>query len=130
MLILTLSVPKSLATLVKLQFVGWLLLLPVVGCVRPAISESGASPAIETIAIQDVPSQEKDAIVTLKGTVGDHAPLLGGTVYRLQDSTGKIWVLTTGQAPAKGQEIIVTGTLRYKSIPIAGQEQGSLYIEQ
>lgn len=130
MLILRLPVPKPLATLLKLQLVGWLLLLPAVGCGRPAISESGASPAVEAIAIQDASSKGKGAIVTLKGTVGDHAPLLGGTVYELQDSTGKIWVLTTGQAPEKGQEIVVTGTLRYKSIPIAGQEQGSVYIEQ
>jgi hypothetical protein len=130
MLILRLPVPKPLATLLKLQLAGWLLLLPVTGCDRPAISELGASPAVATIAIQDVPSQGKDAIVTLKGTVGDRAPLLGGTVYELQDATGKIWVLTKGQAPEKGQEIIVKGTLRYKSIPIAGKEQGSVYIEQ
>jgi hypothetical protein len=62
--------------------------------------------------------------------VGDHAPLLGGTVYELQDSTGKIWVLTKGQAPEKGQEVTVKGTLRYKSIPIAGKEQGSVYLEE
>ncbi len=130
MLILRLPVPKPLATLLKLQLTGWLLLLPVTGCDHPAVSESGASPAVATIAIREVQAKGKDAIVTLKGTVGDHAPLLGGTVYELQDATGKIWVLTKEQAPEKGQEIVVKGTLRYKSIPIAGKEQGSVYLEQ
>lgn len=130
MLILRLPIPKSLATLLNIQLAGWLLLLPVAGCGRPAISESGASLSVPTIAIQDIQSQGKDAIVTLKGTVGDRAPLLGGTVYELQDATGKIWVLTKGQAPEKGQEIVVKGTLRYQSIPIAGKEQGSVYVEQ
>lgn len=122
--------PKSLVKLLKIQLAGWFLLFPLLGCSRPAISGADTSPEVATIAIQDVLSQGKDAIVTVKGTVGDRAPLLGGTVYELQDGTGKIWVLTKGQAPEKGQEIKVMGILRYKSIPIAGKEQGSLYLEQ
>ncbi len=130
MLLLRLPAPRSLATLLKVQWVGWFLLATIAGCGRPAISESGASPSVSTIAIQDIQSAGKDTIVTVKGTVGDHAPLLGGTVYELQDATGKIWVLTKGQAPEKGQEIVVKGALRYKSIPIAGKDQGSIYLEQ
>lgn len=130
MLLLRLSISKPLAILLNLQLVGWLLLLPVAGCGRPAISELGASPPVSAIAIRDVQAAGKDTIVTLKGTVGDQAPLLGGTAYELQDATGKIWVLTKEKAPEKGQETFVKGILRYKSIPIAGKDRGSVYVEQ
>lgn len=130
MLLLRLSIVKPLAILLNLQLVGWLLLLAIAGCGRPAISELGVSPPVSAIAIRSIQAAGKDTIVTLKGTVGNRAPLLGGTAYELQDATGKIWVLTKGKAPGKGQETVVKGTLRYKSIPIAGKDQGSMYVEQ
>jgi hypothetical protein len=82
-------------------------------------------------AIQEVQKTvDPNSGVTIKGVVGDRVPILDGTVYQLQDSTGKIWVLTQKQPPNPGKEVVVTGILRFKSIPLNGQEQGSVYVEQ
>jgi hypothetical protein len=109
------------------------IMVGLVGCGSPATSspDRSSQPAIATISIESVhKTAPKASLVALKGIVGDRAPLLGATVYELQDNTGKIWILTQKTAPEKGQEVVVTGTLRFRSIPINGQEQGSAYVEQ
>jgi hypothetical protein len=39
-------------------------------------------------------------------------------------------VVTTEQSPNLGDEVVLKGKLLYRSIPLNGKEQGSLYIEQ
>jgi hypothetical protein len=108
--------------------------LAVAGCSSRATSETAqvVVPATaQTTAIANLPtSPNQTAIVYVKGTVGAPVPLLEGTVYPLQDTTGKVWVLTRQTAPKTGEEVVVKGTIRYKPISINGQEQGSIYIEQ
>jgi uncharacterized protein YdeI (BOF family) len=70
------------------------------------------------------------AAVYLQGTVGDRVPLAGGSLYELEDSSGKIWVQTKGPAPDPGQTVALKGIVRYRSIPLNGQEQGEVYVEQ
>ncbi|PZV12820.1 MAG: hypothetical protein DCF22_11600 [Leptolyngbya sp.] len=113
------------------------LLIALVSCGGQAASESngtGGTGGIvmpKTTSIQEVQkTADRNSVVTVKGVVGDRVPILNGTVYELQDSTGKIWVLTQKQPPNSGQEVIITGNLRFKSIPLNGQEQGSVYVEQ
>lgn len=113
------------------------LLIALVSCGGQAASESsgtgdtGGIVMPKTTPIQEVQKTAVgNSVVTVKGVVGDRVPILDGTVYELQDSTGKIWVLTQKQPPNSGQEVIITGKLRFKSIPLNGQEQGSIYIEQ
>ncbi len=113
------------------------LLMTLVSCGGQAASESGGGSSTGEIvppkntSIQAVQKTgDRNSVVTVKGVVGDRVPILEGTVYELQDSTGKIWILTQKQPPEPGQELTITGTLRFKSIPLNGQEQGSVYVEQ
>lgn len=105
------------------------------GCT--STNESGANFTSNfkfTGAVTSVRSlQQNQAIGTtihLRGKVGAHAPLLGGQVYELTDETGKIWVLTQETPPNPGDEVVIKGQVRFKSIPLNGKEQGSIYVEQ
>lgn len=74
--------------------------------------------------------QLQNKTVYLRGRVGHQAPILDGVVYELQDGTGSIWVRTTTPVPQPGSEVTVKGVLRFKSIPLVGQERGSVYVDQ
>ncbi len=112
-------------------------LVTLVSCGNQAAYEStktgntGEIVIPKTTSILEVQkTADRNSVVIVKGVVGDRVPILNGTVYELQDSTGKIWVLTQKQPPNSGQELTITGNLRFKSIPLNGQEQGSVYVEQ
>ncbi|HEY9658084.1 MAG TPA: hypothetical protein V6C65_06505 [Allocoleopsis sp.] len=68
--------------------------------------------------------------VQLRGKVVDRVPLINAGVYQLEDSTGKIWILTTNASPPSGEQLRVRGTVRFESIPIEGLELGEAYIEE
>ncbi|NJO79674.1 MAG: hypothetical protein HC827_14960 [Cyanobacteria bacterium RM1_2_2] len=68
--------------------------------------------------------------VYLRGTVGDRAPLIEAQLYELEDSTGKIWVLSRTQPPEPGEQVLIKGQVRYQVIEIAGQNLGDVYIEE
>jgi hypothetical protein len=68
--------------------------------------------------------------VYVQGTVQQQAPLLEGTLYQLQDTTGSIWISTQQSPPAPGEAIAIKGTLRYKSILINGIDIGEYYLEE
>jgi uncharacterized protein YdeI (BOF family) len=99
-------------------------------------AKEGGLPAIDSLArtntIQAAQKYvEPGKVVHLKGKVGKKVPLLGGAAYELKDSTGTIWVLLTGgSAPPPGTEIVIQGKLRYQTISINQQDQGTAYIEQ
>ncbi len=135
---ITLAIVKSPASQSSL----WLgLLLPgltLFGCSKlpqaanqvtlplPALNFGGTITPVKDVQQH---SQENSPIY-LKGRIGQQVPLLGGRVYELQDQTGTVWVLTRENPPAQGDEVLIKGQVRYKSIPLAGKEQGSLYVEQ
>ncbi|MDJ1181438.1 hypothetical protein PJF56_21470 [Roseofilum sp. BLCC_M91] len=68
--------------------------------------------------------------VYLQGRVVKLIPLLNRYAYQLEDDTGVVVVLTTGevQEPAIGDSVKVRGQLRHQSIPIQGQELGEVYV--
>jgi hypothetical protein len=68
--------------------------------------------------------------IYLKGRVSKQVPLLGIRAYELQDATGTIWVLTEAPDPQPGDEVVIKGKIRYQSIPLAGKDIGTAYIEQ
>ncbi|MCU0545201.1 MAG: DNA-binding protein [Oscillatoriaceae cyanobacterium Prado104] len=77
--------------------------------------------------------RQVDAEVYLKGKVGNRAPFVGNAAYQLQDGTGRIWVLTKQSLPQRGDEMLLKGNVRYKSITIknlAGRDLGEVYIEE
>lgn len=68
--------------------------------------------------------------VQLQGQVGDRIPLIDAQVYELQDSTGKIWVLTTDRSLSTGEQVQIQGKIRIEPIPITDPEARDVYIEQ
>jgi hypothetical protein len=110
-------------------------LIGVIGCSQlsqPTVEGLKAVQAAATVDnIQVIQRQTNyGSTVYLKGKVGKQAPLLAGTAYELQDSTGSIWILTRDPLPKQGEEVVIKGKLRYQKIQLNGKEQGSPYIEQ
>ncbi len=65
-------------------------------------------------AVTATPAEFQDAEVSLRGTVTEivTVPFARRSVFRLQDSTGAIWVLGVGDAPKRDDDRTVTGTVR------------------
>ncbi len=68
--------------------------------------------------------------VYIQGKVERKVPLLEQQMYQIQDSTGKVWVLTNQKGWKVGDKIVVKALPRYKNIPMAGAELGELYLEE
>ncbi|OUL29545.1 hypothetical protein BV372_23085 [Nostoc sp. T09] len=76
------------------------------------------------------PEQNKQATVYIQGKVERQVPLVKRWAYQIDDSTGKIWVVTHQNKLAKGEQVVIKGKVRYQSIPLAGQELGEVYVEE
>lgn len=77
--------------------------------------------------------REVDAEVYLRGKVENRAPFVGNAAYQLQDGTGKMWILTKQALPQLGDEVLMKGEVRYKSITVkelAGTDLGEVYVEE
>ncbi len=74
-----------------------------------------------------------DGEVYLRGKVENRAPFVGNAAYQLQDGTGKMWILTKQALPQLGDEVLMKGEVRYKSITVkelAGTDLGEVYVEE
>jgi len=76
------------------------------------------------------PEQNNQAIVYIQGEVEKQAPLMKQWAYQINDSTGKIWVVTHQKNLAEGAQVVIKGKVRYRSIPLAGKELGEVYLEE
>ncbi|MEH2361921.1 hypothetical protein [Nostoc sp.] len=76
------------------------------------------------------PKQDNQAIVYIQGQVEKQAPLMKQWAYQINDSTGKIWVVTHQKNLAEGAQVVIKGKIRYRSIPLAGKELGEVYLEE
>jgi hypothetical protein len=74
--------------------------------------------------------ETKETTVYIQGKVEKHAPLVKQQAYQIADATGKIWVVTNQSNLKVGQEVVLKGKVKYKSIPLAGQEYGEVYLEE
>ncbi|MEK0181986.1 MAG: DNA-binding protein [Oscillatoriales cyanobacterium] len=76
--------------------------------------------------------RQVDTEVYLQGKVENRAPFVGKAAYQLQDASGSIWVLTKQALPQLGDEIMLKGQVRYKSIKLKGlaEDLGEVYIEE
>ncbi|MBD2301270.1 hypothetical protein H6G80_18715 [Nostoc sp. FACHB-87] len=70
------------------------------------------------------------ATVYIQGKVEKQVPLMKQWAYQIDDSTGKIWVITNQSNLQKGTQVVLKGKVSYKSIPIAGQDFGEVYITE
>jgi hypothetical protein len=106
-----------------------LLLLGLASCGNATFSSMNAI-GTNITPIKQLTKQQNNSTVYIQGKIEKHAPLLNKHVYQLNDSTGKILVLTNQKGLKVGSQIVMKGQLRYKSIPLAGQELGEAYLEE
>ncbi|OYD86831.1 hypothetical protein CDG77_32775 [Nostoc sp. 'Peltigera membranacea cyanobiont' 213] len=76
------------------------------------------------------PEQDNQATVYIQGQVENQAPLMKQWAYQINDSTGKIWVVTNQKNLGKGAQVVIKGKVRYRSIPLGGKELGEVYLEE
>ena len=69
------------------------------------------------------PSRYRNREVTLSGEVRDSFSLLDRGLYRIEDRTGSMWVVSDHGVPRSGARVTVTGTIRegFNLGPIASQ---------
>ncbi|MDX2214231.1 MAG: hypothetical protein SFY66_13155 [Oculatellaceae cyanobacterium bins.114] len=113
------------------QFSQLLVVIGICGCSQLDLGVLGLQLPGSVRQIQDLQSNPTvNSVVYLRGRVGDRVPLIEAQVYQLSDPTGSIWVFTTQPIPQSGDTIAIQGQIRFQSIPLAGQEQGEVYIEE
>jgi RecJ-like exonuclease len=76
------------------------------------------------------PETGNGTTVRLQGKVVQQIPLAGWRMYQLQDSTGKVWVLTKRTDVRLQTAVSIEGKVYFQSIPIAGQDFGEIYVEE
>jgi hypothetical protein len=80
--------------------------------------------------IQKITRKNQDTRVYIQGKVEKTAPLIQKKAYQINDSTGKIWVITNQGNFQVGEEVVLKGNVQYKSVPLAGKEYGEIYLEE
>ena len=75
--------------------------LSAVGCGARSINELLADPA-----------KYRNQSVTVRGTVGQSASVLGKGAYRITDGDQGLWVVTASGAPRQGARVDVKGRLQ------------------
>jgi hypothetical protein len=73
---------------------------------------------------------DQQRVIYIQGKVERQVPLLEQWAYQINDSTGKIWVISRQADLKEGDQVVFKGKVRYKSIPLADQEFGEVYIEE
>jgi RecJ-like exonuclease len=115
------------AYLAPLYLTMFLLLPGLSGCGNLQISNLRLlSPTV----ISDIKAQHDEATVSLQGKVVNVVPLIQQQVYQVQDSTGKIWVLTHRSNVRVADQVSVAGKAHYQRISIDGKDVGEVYVEE
>ncbi len=115
---------------------GWTFFLVVglCGCGKwtaPSLNSDNFRIGSNITPIRDIqPGKDDSATVYVQGKVERQVPLLQRWAYQIDDSTGKIWVVTNQSDLAQGKQVVVKGKVIYKSIPLAGKEFGEVYVEE
>lgn len=82
-------------------------------------------------SISALTPQSKDQRVTVQGKVVTIAPMMNQSAYEVQDPQGNsIWVLTSRTPPQLQSDVSATGTVKFESIVVEGQEIGQVYVEE
>ncbi|WP_016952907.1 hypothetical protein [Anabaena sp. PCC 7108] len=126
---------RQQAKIDSLRFFHLLLALMLVselyGCSNSSNSGSNLIFSANATPIGKIkPTSDNQATVYIQGKVEKEAPLIKQKAYQINDSTGKIWVVTHQNNLKMGQQVIFKGKVRYQSIPLADQEYGEVYLEE
>ncbi len=112
----------------------YFLVMGLYSCGITSSSSSGMLPlkiGTNVTPIREIkPKQNNQAIVYIQGKVEKQAPLMKQQAYQINDSTGKIWVVTNQTGLKEGAQVVIKGKVRYQSIPLAGKELGEVYLEE
>jgi hypothetical protein len=85
---------------------------------------------VNVTQIQKVTKQNQDTTVYIQGKIEKIAPLIQKKAYQINDSTGKIWIITNQGNFQVGEQVVLKGNVQYKSVPLAGKEYGEIYLEE
>ncbi|PMB51323.1 DNA-binding protein [Fischerella thermalis CCMEE 5201] len=124
--------PKSYYLPSTVFYLGltYFLMAGLVSCSNFSFSGINALGANVT-PIRELRSQpDSNTTVYIQGKVEKIAPLLKRRAYLVRDETGKIWAITNQTNLRVGDQVVIKGQIRYRSIPIAGREYGEVYIEE
>ncbi|MEQ9369871.1 MAG: hypothetical protein RIG63_12720 [Coleofasciculus chthonoplastes F3-SA18-01] len=92
---------------------------------------TGSAYTVDVTAIREIQSaQTSPQVVYLQGQVISQAPFLNSGAYQLEDTTGKIWVVSNQELPKVGDLVVIRGQVQFQSIPISGQEMGEVYLQE
>lgn len=80
------------------------------------------------ISIGQISEKQIGKTVYLTGRVVHLAPLIDHAAYKIEDTRGRIWVVTPRKLPKLGQQINIKGKIEYQSLPFAQQELGDFYV--
>ena len=98
------------------------------------VSEYGMNAiGVNVTSIKELKPQkdDKNAPVYVQGKVERKVPLLSEKqMYQINDSTGKIWVLTNQKGWKVGEKVVVKAVPQYESIPMAGTDLGEVYLQE
>ena len=97
------------------------------------VSEYGMNAiGVNVTPINELKPQKTDdnAPVYVSGKVERKVPLLEKQMYQIEDSTGKVWVLTNQKGWKVGNKVVVKAIPQYESIPVSGAELGQVYLEE
>lgn len=86
------------------------LFLPALAVALGALAASCATKTVNHILAD--PGRYRDRQVTLSGYVADSFSVANRGVYRLEDRTGAIWVVSDRGVPRRGARVKVRGTIR------------------
>ncbi|TVP58001.1 MAG: hypothetical protein EA343_22040 [Nodularia sp. (in: Bacteria)] len=97
----------------------------------PSLKVGKLSIGSNVTLIQEIkPETDQQATIYVQGKVEKQVPLVNQWAYQINDSTGKIWVITDQPNLKEGEQVVIRGKVRYKSIPLADQEFGEAYLEE
>lgn len=83
------------------------------------------------IAIGDLKPDLVDKSVQVRGTVLEpQVPLLEGTLYRIADTTGEVWVFSLDAPPEIGAVVQIDGVLQYEEILVGGVDISEYYLQE
>jgi hypothetical protein len=112
---------------------AFFLIAGLCGCGNLQNSDLGTNKIFQSAnvtPIRDIkkPAPDKQVTVYVQGKVEKEAALIDQKALLIDDTTGKIWVVTNQTNLQVGQQVVLKGTVQYQSIPLAGREYGEVFL--
>ncbi|MDP2400939.1 MAG: hypothetical protein Q8M66_03085 [Actinomycetota bacterium] len=87
----------------------WLVVLVCVAAGSLLFATSGCTSQVTAAQISSDPERYYGKVVSVEGMVSDGYSVAGYALYRLEDATGDIWVVSRSGGPGNGSAIRVKG---------------------